>query len=278
MIEFDEDELTKSEILSERILRRIHIHNYDDGGILSFTTGGMGSGKTSTMLSFAEYTLKHYPNEKLFWSNTYFAPIQSLKIGLEQHHIMVKENSNVTFHDRTKKLVEIHPDITTFKDFDELYDLAKTGKINCVFFGNRFKWMDFIHYLRSVGEWVHVYLDELSEIAPSFSSGKTFKLIGKFSIDLKECRKTMMNIHGNSQALPDIDHRVRTKIMVRIFLPGARSDKYSRVEQKAIDNLEENPKDGNEAYVEMSGRFGLTRFADILKPIPGLQWEARVNG
>ena len=277
MNDFDENDVSKSEVLAERILRRIHVHSYDDGGILSFITGGMGTGKTSTMLSFADYTLKHYPEEKIFWSNTYFAPIQSLKIGLKKHHILVKQNSNVTFHDRTKKLQEIHPDVTMFKDFNELYELAQPGKINSVFFGDRFTWMEFIHFLRSVGEWVHIYLDELSEISPSFSSGKTFKKIGTFSIDLKECRKTMINIHANSQALPDIDHRVRTKIMVRIFLPGARADKYSRVEQRAIDNLEENPQEGNEAYVEMSGRFGLTRFADIFKPIPGLQWEARTN-
>lgn len=273
-----ENNITKSEIIAQRILSRIHVHSFDDGGIFSFITGGMGTGKTSTMLSFADYTLIHYPKEKVFWSNTYFAPLQSLKIGKDKHHIMVKQDSNVTFHDRTKKLKQIYPDVTMFKNFDELYDQAKPGKINSVFFGNRNTWMDFIHYLRSVGTWNHIFLDELSEISPSFTSGKVFKLIGKFSIDLKECRKTMINIHANSQALPDIDHRIRTKIMVRIFLPGARADKYCRVEQRAIDNLDENPKEGNEAYVEMSGRFGLTRFTDIFKPDPSYLWEARVNG
>jgi hypothetical protein len=279
MKNYDEnDDVSKSEIIAERILKRIHIHSYDDGGIFSFITGGMGTGKTSTMLSFADYTLKHYPDEKLFWSNTYYAPLQSLKIGKDQHHIMVKENSNVSFHDRTKKLKQLYPEVTCFKSFEELYEQAKPGMLNCVFFGNRFVWMDFLHYLRGVGEWVHIYLDELSEIAPSFSSGKLFKRIGSFSLDLKECRKTMINIHANSQALQDLCHRIRTKMMVRIFLPGARADKYCRVTQGAIDNLEENPVEGNEAYLEMSGRFGLTRFADIYKPLPGLQWEARTNG
>jgi hypothetical protein len=250
----------------------------DSGGVFTFITGGMGTGKTSTMLSFCNYTLLHYPEEKVFWSNTYNTPIQSIKIGLDKHHIMVKDGSNVTFHDRNKKLAQIHPDVTYFKDFNEMYDLAQPGKCNCIFFGDRFQWIDLIHHLRSIGEWTHIYIDELSEIAPAFTSGNLFKDIGRFSVDLKEVRKCMINVHANSQALPDVDHRIRSKIMVRIFLPGARSDQYSRVQQTAIDNLEENPVEGNEAYLEHSGRFGRTRFKDIYKPIKGLQWEARVNG
>jgi len=275
--EFEALDVTKSEILAKQILKRCHVHDLDSGGVFSFITGGMGTGKTSTMLSFVDYTILHYPKEKIFFSNTYFAPTQSLKIGLAKHHIMVKKGSGVTFHDRNQKLKQIHPEITLFNTFDELYNTAKPGMCNAVFFGDRYQWIDFIHYLRSVGEWCHIYIDELSEIAPSFSSGDLFKLIGRFSMDMKEVRKCMMNVHCNSQALPDIDHRIRTKIMVRIFLPSARSDQYSRVNQKAIDNLEENLKEGNEAYVEQSGRFGRTRFKDIFKPIPNLEWEARYD-
>ena len=149
---------------------------------------------------------------------------------------------------------------------------------NAVFFGNLMMWMDFIHHLRGVGEWVHVYIDELSEISPAFTSGKLFKKIGQFSVDLKEVRKCMMNVHCNSQALPDIDHRVRTKLMIRIFLPGAKAGKDSRITQTAIDNLSEDSRGGNEAYLEFGGKFGTTIFKDIFKPIKGLQWEARTDG
>jgi len=61
-------------------------------------------------------------------------------------------------------------------------------------------------------------------------------------------------------------------------LLGARTDNVSRITQKAIDNLEDDPVNGNEAYIEYSGKFGKTRFKDIYKPIPGMQWEARVDG
>ena len=88
----------------------------------------------------------------------------------------------------------------------------------------------------------------------------------------------MLNLHTNTQSVSDIDHRIRTKIMVRIYLPGARSDNISRISQRAIDNLDEDHVNGNEAYLEFSGKFGKTRFKDIYKPIIGMQWEARVNG
>ena len=270
----DENNISKSEILAERLLKRCHIHDFDSGGILSLITGGMGAGKTSVMLSFCDYTMKHYPEEKVFWSNTYFAPIQSLRIGMDKHHILVKKDSGITFHDRTKRLKQIYPKVTTFESFDDLYSKAVPGKLNCVFFGRRNIWMDFIHYLRSAGEWVHVYIDELSEISPAFTSGNLFKQIGRFSVDLKEIRKCMMNCHTNTQALPDVDHRVRTKIMLRIFLPGAKTGKESRLDQGALDNLMENRRYGNEGYIESSGRFGKTQFCDIYPPNRKYQWEA----
>jgi hypothetical protein len=122
-----------------------------------------------------------------------------------------------------------------------------------------------------------VYIDELSEISPAFTSGELFRQIGRFSVDLKEIRKCMINIHTNTQALPDVDHRIRTKIMLRIFLPGAKTGKESRLSQGALDNLMENPKYGNEAYIESSGRFGRTQFCDIYKPNKKFQWEAHSN-
>ena len=269
--------LTKSQINAERILRRIHVHDLDSGGVFTEITGSQGSGKTSAMLSFMDYTMKHYPEEKIFWSSCYNAPLQFLKIGSGKFHIMVKKGSGVTFHDRGKKLEQIHPEVIYFKDYKDLYEKAEPGICNAVFFGDRMRWMEYLHHLRSVGEWCHVYIDELSEISPAFSSGRTWKRIKDFAIDLKEVRKCMMNVHTNTQSVSDIDHRVRTKIMVKVYLPGARKDNVSRITQTAIDNLGEDPVHGNEAYLEFSGKFGKTVFRDIFKPIQGMQWEARVD-
>jgi hypothetical protein len=274
----NENNMTKSEINAERILKRIHIHDLDSGGVFTDITGSQGSGKTSVMLSFMDYTIRHYPNEKIFFSNCYNAPFQFVKIGMDNFTIMVKQGAGITFHDRNQRLKEIKPRVIYFKDYEDLYEKALPGKCNAVFFGDRQEWIGFLHYLRSVGEWVHIFMDELSEIAPAFTSGKTWKRIKDLSLDLKEVRKCLMNIHSNTQSVSDIDHRVRSKVMIKIYLPGARSDNISRITQPAIDNLNEDPVNGNEAFLEYSGKFGKTVFKDIYRPIPGLQWEARVNG
>lgn len=277
-------DLTKSEVVARRILRRIHCHDADHGGTLIEITGAQGSGKTSAMLSFMAYTLKHYPQEKVFWSSTYNAPLQFPKIiqhqppGEDTYHIMVLKKSGVSFHDRDNGLKQIHPPVTTFTDFDDCFKKAKPGMCNAVFFGDRMMWIDYIHYLRSVGQWVHVFIDELSEIAPAFTGGKTWKKIRDFSNDLKEARKCMMTIVCNTQSVTDIDHRVRTKVMIKVYLPGARSDTTSRITQKALDNLDEDLIHGHEAYLEYGGKFGRNKFRDIYKPIPRIHWEARVDG
>lgn len=268
---------SKSEKNAKRILRRCHIHDFDSGGVFTLITGMQGAGKTSVLLSFAEYTLNHYPDEKVFFSNTYYSPLQSIKIGQHHHHIMVKKGSRVTFHDRRNHLQQVFPRVTEFSDLDDLWKKALPGRCNVVFFGNRYQWMEFLHYLRSVGEWVHVYIDELSEISPAFTKGKTWKTIHRFSKDIKEVRKCMMNVHCNTQSVADIDHRVRSKVMIRIYLPGAKKEQVSRITQRALDNLDENPRMGNQAYLEMAGKFGTTRFTDIYKPDPDRQWEARIN-
>jgi len=276
----NEDEsidISKSEINAEHILKRIHVHNEDAGGIFSLTTGGMGTGKTAILLSFVDYTIRNFPNEKIFFSNCFFSPLQFVKIGEGRYHIMVKENSGITFHDRNLKLKEVFPPITYFKNNEDLYEKAIPGKLNAVFLPDRvIDTISFIHFLRSVGEWTHLYIDEFSEIAPSFTSGKQWKKIRDLSNDLKEVRKCMINIHTNSQSVSDIDFRCRTKIMCKIFLPGSQADSHSRIEQTAIDNLNEDPVGGSEGYIEMSGKFGRTVFKDIYKPNPKILWEARV--
>jgi hypothetical protein len=274
---YEKNEMSKSEIIAERILKRCHVHDLDSGGVFTEITGSQGSGKTSVMLSFMDYTIKHFPGEKIFWSSCYNAPLQFIKIGEGKFYIMVKQGSSVTFHDRSNKLKQIFPPITYFNNFDELYTKAAPGVCNAVFFDNRINWIDFIHYLRSVGEWCHIYIDELSEICPAFTSGKQFHKIGGFANDLKEARKCMLNIQTNTQSVTDIDHRVRSKVMVKVYLPGSRRDNISRITQVAIDNLNEDPDNGNEAYLEYSGKFGKTVFKDIYKPVVSMMWEARLN-
>jgi len=268
---------SRTEVEGQRIFTRIAFRNSSEGGVLVEITGSQGSGKTSVMLSFANYFSKNYPNERVYWSNTYDAPIQVLKLEDDDYCILVQKGAGITFHDRDKKLKRIYPNVIEFDGFNDLYQKTELGKVNCVFFGDRIKWMDFIHYLRSTGEWSSIFIDEMSEIASGYSCGNDWKKIGQFATDLKEVRKCLMNVVTNTQSVSDVDHRIRTKVMIKIFLPGSRADSHSRIEQTALDNLHEDKVNGNSAYIEYSGKFGLIEFSDIFKPRKHRNWEAKVN-
>ncbi len=270
---------SKPEILGGKILERIHIHNFDSGGIFTLTTGSQGSAKTSVLLAFTDYDINFHPNEKIFWSECYEAPLQIFKLDKEKYKFFVQEDVPLTFRDRKQKLKHIKMPITKFHDFDDLYNKAKPGVANVVFFGDRLLWMPFIMYLRSIGEWCNIYIDEFAEICPSYESGDTWKTIGKFSNKiLKDIRKCMLNLHTNTQALQNIDDRAVKQTMIQIYLPGSIPSKHSRVTQGAIDNLIRSPTKGNQAYLDARGEFGITTFTDIYKPLPERQIDAICNG
>jgi hypothetical protein len=271
--------VSKQEIIGQEILKRIHLHDINDGGVFTETTGSQGSAKTSILLSFTEYTLKNHPDEKIFWSECYRSPLQTFKLGFDKQCFYAKNDLPITFRNRDKKLEPINIPLTRFDTFEELYNKAQKGKVNIVFFGNRMIWMDFINYLRNIGEWTHIYIDEMAEVCPSYTSGKMWNHIGKFATNvLKDIRKDMINLHVNTQSIINIDDRVRKQVMIKIFLPGAMSDKHSRVTQKAIDNLIRDPLHGNQAYLDYSGKFGVVTFKDIYKPINGFHIDAIYNG
>jgi hypothetical protein len=280
---------SRPQIEAQNIIRRMHSQDMDSGGVFTQVTGGQGTGKTSIMLSFVKFTMQNYPDQKVFWSDCYKAPLQSLKAGLENCHFMVKKGSGVTFHDRNNKLAEVteHINPTYFTvgknaigepDYSDVYKKAKKGKINVVFFGNRHKWMNFIGWLRDCGEWVHVYIEEFAEIAPTNPGGEMYKKMLQFADTLKDVRKCMINVYTNTQTPAEVDWRIRKKYMIRIYLPGSKVEGhgYTRVTQKAVDNLLRHPE-GNEAYIDHAGTFGKTRFTDIFNPDHNLHVDARVT-
>lgn len=270
---------SKPKIIGEQILKRINLHDQDQGGVFTMVTGCQGSGKTSVLLSLKDYTQNFHPDEKIFWSECYNAPLQIFKSKKKDYCFLALKDTKITFRDRNNKLKPIDIPFTYFTDFDDLYNKAETQKTNVVFFGDRLRWMDFIMYLRSIGEWNHVFIDEFAEICPAYLSGEMWKKVGMFSNNiLKDIRKCFINLHTNTQMVQNIDDRARKQVMINIFLPGARVPKYSRIQQGAIDNLVTDRKNGNEAYLEYSGRFGTTVFRDIYKPDPRLNIDVINNG
>lgn len=269
--------LTKSEFNARRILGQIHRPTLDSGGSFTVVTGSPGSAKTSVMLSFCDYAIRNHKKHKIFFSNSYGVPLQFVKLGKDCFDIMVLKGSGVTFHDRNDRRKQIFPRVIYFDDFEDCYELAKPGRVSAVFFGDRSIQMDFLHHLLSIGEWKHYFADEIGEIAPAFTHGAWFHKIGQFALDLKECRKTLTNYCANSQSIQSIDHRVIAVIMVKIFLPGAKASKHSRITQRAIDNLKIDTVKGNEAFLDSYGNFGKTIFKNIYSPNARMLWEACTN-
>ncbi len=268
---------SKAEVIGSQILKRIHTKDLDQGGIFSEITGSQGSCKTAGMLSFADYALIHHKHDKVFWSEVYNSPLQIFKMPDDKINIMVKEGSGVIFRDRDKRLELLNLEVTYFNDMDDCYDKAQYGRVNVVFFGDRGQWREFIKYLRGLGTWVHIFIDEFGEICPAYGAGDDWTSIGNFSLILKDVRKCMMNVHVNTQSIVNVDYRARNQIMVKLFLPGAMADKHSRVTQKAIDNLKKDPVNGNPAYIVNGGEFGVVRFKKIYKPRKGRHYEAHVS-
>lgn len=259
--------VSKPEIEGQTILRQLLGQRDEYGGALCYITGAMGGGKTSAMLSWMVYTLMYYPKQKIFFSETYDAPLQSFKLKRENVKFFVKEDSGVVFRDLNRKLKITNLGEEKFSSFEELWEKAESGKINTVFFGDRTIWMEFIAYMRHKGEWVHVFIDEIGEVIPSNSSGRLHKRIGQFAIFAKDFRKCRMKVISNTQSVRDMDWRMLDKFMYRVFLPGAMADRqHSRVMQRAIDHLDSNEKKGNEAYIDRLGKFGLISFTNIFKP------------
>jgi hypothetical protein len=268
------DGSSRSAIEAEHIIKRIFSHSLDAGGSTVEILGAPGQGKTGMLLFFASIIQERYPDEKIFFSDVYDAPIQSIKIGLDNWNLMVQKNSNITFHNRDKKLKQIFPELTEFEGFDDLVEKAKPGKINSIWFPDRKQIMDFIGYSKRIGEWTHIFVDEGAEVFPSCLSGSSWHRVGFFANEVvAELRKCMVNLFYCTQSPSDCDSRVRGKITTRIFMPGSRKDRNSRIFQQSIDNLKEDHINGSECFIEQSGKFGLLHAGKIYKPIPGYHWE-----
>jgi len=280
-----------------KLLSQLLSQTEDFGGAFSCITGGMGGGKTSAMFSFITYNVEHYPSQRIFFSETYGAPLQTFKLlsklPKDKIRFLVMENSNVIFRNRKKRLAEVDLNPTYFKstpvvdeednvidykpDYNDLYDKSLPGHVNVVFFGNRLKWMGFMKFLRHTGDWNHIFIDELGEIVPNGTSGANWKEIGSFANFAKDIRKCMMKVVCNTQAIRDSDYRVWDKFMFLIFLPGAMKDeKHSRVMQQAIDSLKNKPY--NQAYISSKGKFGKIMFTDIFVPDKRYNIEAYIPG
>jgi len=263
------------ETQGKKLWHRLIERNIDHGGILGEITGAQGTSKTATLLFLADFIMKYRPYEKIFFREQIDAPLQIFKIGnSNKYNFFVKSDAEIVFRDRNNKLSPINLQHKVFDTYADLYEMAQPNKVSVVFFKSDTEWMEFIEYLRNVGEWVNILIDEMADVTPEGAGGKEFKRVEKFSTTMGAVRRCMMNLMYNTQSVADVHWKIRHKVMMHVYFRGARRDNQSRIKQKFIDTLDVNERKGNEAWIESMGTFGKIRFSSIYTVNPKKHIEA----
>jgi hypothetical protein len=99
------------------------------------------------------------------------------------------------------------------------------------------KWLLFIQRLGETPRWQTIFLDEFEDIAPQRCSGDSWKRNDEFANRIKQIRKSLVSVIGNTQSIMDVDYRVRSKAMMFIYCYGARVDELSPVSKRAVHSL-----------------------------------------
>jgi hypothetical protein len=262
--------VSKLEKLGKDLLNQILVEDPNAGGQMVEITSGCGMGKTSVLLFFVLWFLKHYPQDKIIWNNSNFTPSQFMRLPSDCYDIFVEKDKGLYFKDVEHNVVANVPH-TEFSSVDELWNLMKPGRVSVIVLKDRRDLMDVIHNIRKRHGWTHIFIDEAADVYPSDSKGKMNKKIKKFAEVTKELRKCRKSIYYCTQSVSDLDYRVRGKKSITLYGPNSRVEhKGTRVYQQAVDKLTKNPK-GLSCFISIGGNFGLVQFTKWFAPAPEIQ-------
>jgi len=253
----------------EKILKRIFKRDKAEGGVSVETVGPQGSGKTSFDLHIAMKIMKKYPDELIFYRDSIESPVQFNRI--DNWRIYAEEGVTLKFRDYSTNRYFDLP-VYTFKNFDELYDIAKPGLLNVVYFKKEYTWIDFLNYLRRHmhrgSGWKSVFLEEYEDISPQYAAGTGWTKNLIYSKNAKNIRKGLVSTFANTQSKGDVSHMVRSKLMIHSYLRGSTVDDNSPIDQRAIDKL-----DIGEAMIDYGSNFGKITFRAFPPRLPIFEVE-----
>jgi len=255
-------ETTNPEKEGKRIYDVMLSRDPDVGATVILVSAGMGGVKTSCCLDYVEKVMQWYPSEKVFWRESLKSPVQFTKIIGYDFRIFVEKGYDLVFKNiHTNKVFK--PNITFFKDFDELLALSKGQTLNVVFFKDTSSWVDFIQYLNNCEGWYTVAMDEIEDIFPSGTSGDDWKDMQRAGDVIKHCRRGLTTIIGNVHKGRAIDWRVLDKIMIQLYGFGSKPPKESRINRGCLDRISRGEFWVEEEYT----RFGYIKIRRIHKPV-----------
>jgi len=292
------DDISPIEQVGEIIFDKILSRDPHVGGHGTEVLGAQGSGKTSFLLHLADIFTKRYPDEILFWRESVETPVQFTRFP--KWRIFVERGLHFRILDKLDGGREIDIPYETFDTlpvvsynrqklrdpeffrknqenkeiqddiFSTICSRARGGELTVLYFKEEFSWVDLMRFLRTRPKFQTLLLDEMEEIFPAATKEELWHRIEWAKDNFKHIRKGLVNLIGNTQDTTDIDWRIRRKLQIHIYLPGAVPDRRSRVIKKAMSVL----KPG-EAYMD----WCWTLFGKINFPayrVTDSLWEVRL--
>lgn len=259
----------KTSEVGYEIIDKIRDRNVNPGGNAVEFVGASGSGKTSLFFNLVEdFARNEQENELMFWRESLDTPIQFVKYP--KFDIFVEKGMEIDILDQNndgqvidfpmkkfghvpkinyKVELENEPDTEDVEDneekkreqdevFEKICKMADPNRLNVIFFKRRSTWIDLIRYLKEIPTWHDVFIDEYEDIFPNQNSGDEWWRIEWAKKNLKQVRKGLTNVFGNTQSTSDVDWRVREKMTIWGYMPGGVPDKKSPVKNGAVRGLE----------------------------------------
>lgn len=224
----------------EKLWNLLFQRDLDFGGWFTEVTGLMGSGKTSLMLTMADKIIREYPQELLFWREAPLAPLQAPKLG-DNFEIFAetKYPLKVCELGERKPIPTDRYKIRYFHSYQRLLDMVSPGQLNVIYFQKPQSWIELMFRLRFNTQFQTIFIDEMEDITPGRCRKEDGSYWGndKFANHLKELRKCRISIVYNTQAKTDIDWRIRSKIMMHLYLSGSRGDDESPIYKNMLQSL-----------------------------------------
>ena len=230
--------IAKPEVMGEELWKKLFERDPRFGGVSCAFYGVPGSGKTSLMLQICKRIAATKPNEIIFWREPWGVPVQITNIGIPVRFFSASK-LGIRIHELTEKGAVNNKDIKVYKfqHIGQLLDKIEPG-INVIYFNDRKGWLRLFDRMKLNLTWTSVFLDEAEDIFSSRVGGKDWYLNEQFCSDIKDFRKARNSIFLNTQTDWDVDPRIKSKLMLEVFLYGSKKNKDSPLYRGVLQDIE----------------------------------------
>lgn len=139
-------------------------------------------------------------------------------------------------------------DLERFHSLHEAVSLLERDRVNVILtlFPDQLEetawWVKFWHYMthRENRDWVRIAMDEFDDVMPEYPPYEEFLMHARGKDELKDFRKTFINLEASTHTYQDIDHRIFNKFRWWVYLPGSQKipGGKSQVHQGYINKLQ----------------------------------------